>query len=272
MLLNEIQISQVRRELKRRREILIRLALDQSAQLDKLDRQEILRYLEQGLLPERPHSVPDLMKAFVNSCFTYAVLRNFCTSILGEIPTPETIGECLARVFGFGTFRLEETWLPEKLRSAAEEIQAREQYNLYSNEPRPRIIRVLIDGSAEMGRRLDEGLSAFYSSLDTVTHSAPEIIWKYAEDFSDRIYNVGPALVCDFLKEIGYSQFVKVDHHFKKQFPSLIHGGDACKKLSHKSHFILSLHLAERLGMTPYHLDKTLYQWGRYGELTRLVQ
>lgn len=272
MLFDEREVSQVRRELERRREILAKLARDQNAPLDKLDRQEIILYLERGLLPARPHAVTDLMKAFVKSCFSYAVLRNFCVSILGEIPTPETIGECLARVFNFGSFRLEETWLPIKLRSAAEQIQAREQYDLNSNEPRPRMVRVLLDGSAEMGRRLDKGISAFYTSLDKVTQRDPEFVWKYVEDFSDPIYNVGPALICDFLKEIGYSQFVKVDHHFKKQFPTLMYSGDDCKALSPKRHFILAQHLADRLGMTPYHLDKILYDWGRYGKLARLVQ
>jgi len=264
---DELQLPAIRAEMIRRREILVRLAKDPSAPMDKLDRQDIVLYLDQGAIPRRPESVPGLMKAFVKSCLTYSVLRRFCVSLLGEIPTPDTIGECLARVFCCQAFRVEQTWTPEGLRTAAEHIQAQAEYDLDSKIPRPRITRVLLDGSKEMHRRLARGMAGFYESVDQAVGRGPDVMWSWVLEFSQGIRNVGPALTCDFLKEIGYAQFVKVDHHFTNEFPSLIKAN--CEQLSSREHFVFSQRLARWIGMTPYHLDRILYEWGRCKSLVK---
>lgn len=261
----EHEIIQVRKELERRRGVLVGFAKNVNAKMDEIDRCEIIQYLDHLQLPIRPETAPELMKMFVKSCFSYSILRKFCVASLGEIPTLNTIDECLARIFNLDSFRLVDTWFPGNLKNVAEAIQKKHQFDLDSNEPRPRMVRVMIDGSTEMAKRLKTGLPAFYQPLDKVTKQDPELMWEYVLEFSKNIYNVGPALICDFLKEIGYSQFVKVDHHFKKQFPALIHNGSSCRKLSPRKQFIQSLSLAKKLEMTPFHLDKILYIWGKYG-------
>lgn len=264
MQIEENLISEISNELERRRKILIMNAKNRAFPMDKLDRADIVLYLEEGKLPERPDSIPGLMKAFIKSCFTYSVLRNFCRKkMLGEIPTPDTIPECLARIFNSNPFRLEETWYPDQLKKLAGEIQALRCFDLSSNKPESRMICVLLDGSTEMKKRLENGMPSFFSEIEKVTKSDSETIWKYVEDFSGAIYNVGPALISDFLKEIGFAQFVKVDHHFQKQFPTLFKIN--CGRMSPKQHFVLSQKLSERIKMTPYHLDRILYEWGRYG-------
>jgi hypothetical protein len=84
-------------------------------------------------------------------------------------------------------------------------------------------------------------------------------------DFSRPIQNVGPALICDFFKEMGFVRYVKVDHHFRKEFPELISGNTECNQ-NPKENFMLSQQIADSDGITPYHLDAILYLWGRYGK------
>ena len=91
-----------------------------------------------------------------------------------------------------------------------------------------------------------------------------------ALEVSKSINNVGVALVCDFLKEIGFTRFVKVDHHFKREFPELLSTSKTCKQ-SPKESFILSQELADSIGITPFHLTRSLYLWGRYGDKRNLT-
>ena len=88
-------IARVRTELERRRSLLVAVARNSNAPIDQLDREEILLYLGEGKLPVRPDSVPDLLRAFFSSCFTYAVLRKFCVAKFGRIPMRSTIGDRL---------------------------------------------------------------------------------------------------------------------------------------------------------------------------------
>lgn len=130
------------------------------------------------------------------------------------------------------------------------------------------MISVLLSGTQEMEKRLENGIDKFYQELDKINNSTTEEIWKYVSEFPKKIHNVGSALICDFLKDIGCDRFVKVDHHFKKEFPYLL-GLDDCKKLNSKEHFILSQELSNMIKMSPFHLDHLLYQWGRYKKYDR---
>lgn len=266
--IDQRQVVAVKEELARRREALIQLARSPSTPIDPLDRSEIVKYLAEGGRPERPEDVPSIMKAFLKSCYTYAVLRSFSTKILGEIPTPDTMPILLTRVFSEPAFKHDDTWLPPNLKDTALRIQEREHYDHTSREPRPRMIRVMLDGSEEMTKRLSQGLDNFFAALEQVSVSPPEEMWSFVKSFSRPIYHVGPALICDFIKEIGFLKFVKVDHHFLLQFSSLVPSlREGCSRLSNKEHFVLSQQLADAVGMEPYYLDRILYEWGRYGNL-----
>jgi thermostable 8-oxoguanine DNA glycosylase len=112
-------------------------------------------------------------------------------------------------------------------------------------------------------RKLKNGLASFYKELDEINNKPAKNIWDYLLEFPKNIHNVGSALICDFIKGVGYKNFVKVDHHFKKEFPQLL-GFANCDKLTAKEHFILSREITELLNISPFHLDHLLYQWGRY--------
>ncbi len=262
-MINKGELASVKNELIRRREILISFAHDPVFKMEKLDRECIVSFFEKWQLPKRPNSIPDLMKTFFTCCFTYAPLRKYLTNIAGGIPTPSMLPGCLSQIYDQKDFLNDEIWYPDKLHKVAMLIQKKEQFKLKSNQFKPRMIAVILDGTKKMGFKLNSGLDTFYDEVQRINLSPGDQIWKYVSAFPKNIYNVGPALICDFLKDLGFENFVKVDHHFKNEFPELI-GFDNCRKLSSKEHFILSLELAKFIKMSPFHLDHLLYQWGRY--------
>jgi len=126
----------------------------------------------------------------------------------------------------------------------------------------------LLTGTKVLDKELSRGLDAFYKKISNA--NTPIAMWDLATEISASINNVGVALICDFLKEIGFTRFVKVDHHFKREFPKLISSSKTCKQSSRES-FILSQELADSIGISPFHLDSILYMWGRYGDKKRQI-
>lgn len=261
--INQNEIKYVHAELMRRRDKLIRLAYDQNIQMDKLDRECIISFFEHWEIPKRPKNIPDLMKTFFTCCFSYAPLRKHLSSILGSLPTSSTLPSCLSIIYSENGFLIDQNWMPNKLHDIAVKIQQKENFDLKKIKFKPRMIAVILDGSMEMEKHLESGVEKFYQELKEINRSSGHEMWKFVSEFPRKIRNVGTALICDFLKDIGYDRFVKVDHHFKKEFPNLL-GLSDCKKLSSKVHFILSQDIANKLEISPFHLDHILYQWGRY--------
>lgn len=249
--------------------MLIALVHESAAPMEKLDRECIIEFLDKWETPPKPKSTILLMKTFFTSCFTYAPLRKYLSSVAGHILSPDCLPNCLAKIYSEKSFLHEHNWYPQEIYKIAGRIQQKEQFDLKSKQYKPRMIRVLLDGSKEMEQRLNHGINGFLKELDKTNEQSGAEIWKYVLEFQSNIYNVGTALICDFIKNIGYDRFVKVDHHFKKEFPELM-GYQSCKTLSPKEHFILSQEIADLLNMSPFHLDHLLYQWGRYKKLAGL--
>ncbi len=145
----------------------------------------------------------------------------------------------------------------------AKKIQLRENYDLSRKQFNPRIISVLLTGTIVLQKELSRGLDDFYQKISNANTPIP--MWELALEISRSINNVGVALICDFLKEIGFTRYVKVDHHFRKEFPELISASQTFRQSPMES-FILSQELADSVGITPFHLDAILYLWGRYGK------
>lgn len=67
--------------------------------------------------------------------------------------------ECLSDVFSTSAFLKDENWYCGPLHNLAKQIQNRNNYDLKSKQFKPRIIRVLLDGTLAMKPRLDEKCS-----------------------------------------------------------------------------------------------------------------
>lgn len=259
------RIHEIKNELNRRTKILIDLSHNPNFSMEPFERDRVQNLFEKHRAPEKPKTIEKLMKHFCVSSFSYAPLRNnFLKPLIGELPTTENIDKALCIAFENSEFSDEINWEPKRLGQLAKKIQNKLQYDLASKQFRPRIIAVLITGSEKMENELKQGLDSFYTRVGNCTD--PEEMWKYVNDSSKKITQVGPALYCDFLKEIGFIRYVKVDHHFKKEFPKLLDPKDNCRNMSFKKSFILSQEIADKVGMSPYHLDSLLYLWGRYGK------
>lgn len=263
----DLQFIKIQKELERRREILIRLSNDDSFIMSSVDRGLIKSLLERWEVPDRPSDIPTFMKQFCVSVFSYAPLRKYLTNLIGDIPMRDTIARALSLAFNENEFVPNSNWFPETLGELAAKIQVVNKYNLASKQFRPRIIAVLLSGTAKMAKELVNGLDNFYKMIPKVTE--PSDMWELVNDFSRPIKQVGPTLICDFFKEIGFTRYVKIDHHFKKQFPGILPPGWDCNKNT-KHSFILSQEIADKIGMTPFHLDFILYLWGRYGSKSRI--
>lgn len=251
-----------------RRDLLVRLAkddilIDPACPMDETDRIHIIAYLEREEIPEKPKTIEELMKVFASSCLSQAIIRRQLTRLLGRIPTPETIPECLEIMFGAPDFRKDRYWTPTALPNLLVGIQKQEDWpdrDLRSLRVKPRIIAILTDGCAFFQKKLQRGLAPFYKEISAAIENGPEATWKFANRFSASIRHVGPATVCDYLKNMGFPDFVRVEGHFRKEFPELINENN----MSQKQQFISSLVLCGEMDMRPFFFDHIMYQWGRY--------
>lgn len=258
------ELKTVKATLEERCQQLLLLADDPDSPMDPVDRTHIQLYLGERAVPVSPADWGGLLKRYASSCLSYSVIRKKLTSLLGAIPSEETIGTALDLLYGTKAFSEPTTWTPEGLLTAVESIQAQagwSEADLTSRTPEKRILAVLKDGARYFLRVCPHGdLQPFYAQVRMAVSKGAAAMWDFAEELGGAIRMVGPALASDFLKNIGFSDYVKIDHHFGNEFPALIDQAPRAPK----GLFIHSLRLAEALGVTPFFLDHLLYQWGRY--------
>ncbi len=254
----------IRTALDDRRTQLLALADAPDSPVDPVDRDHIQAYLGRQEVPVLPADFAVLLRRYASSCLSYAVIRKKLTGLIGAIPTEDTIGAALDRLYGTDRFATAETWSPAGLLTAVEAVQVREGWSesdLDSRTPKKRILAVLKDGARYLTDVCPNGdPEPFYARVRAAVARGPAAMWDFAETFAASIRMVGPALASDFLKNLGFADYVKIDHHFAKEFPALIADAPAAPK----GQFIHSHRIAMELGVTPFYLDHLLYQWGRY--------
>jgi hypothetical protein len=141
--------------------------------------------------------------------------------------------------------------------------------------------------------KLANGLNQFYAEIAAACEQGPNAMWAYAEEFAglnrynpDKIRNVRLALISNFFKEIGFTQFIKVDRQVKTKFPVLIdsvrqnilpelqsppeHYSDKkiFLRIQEISTKIFALEQEENLedtNMNPFMIDKIIYIHGAEG-------
>ena len=252
------QVQAIREELKRRKRILIAFAHDMSTPIDLIERAHILQYLAEEKLPGRPTDEIQLMKEFVSSALSINQppyrTRNRLTALLGEIPLANTIPLCLQKLTENSAFLTEENWRPIRLASLAKSTQEK---LAGTNRFEMDVLKTIAAIGDTMERELLPGITGFYDKISNVLTHGPEHTWSFLEDFTSDIPGVGPVLMADFLKNIGFTKFVKIDQRLKNEFPILVSEVGQ----GPKSMFIYSWHLCQELRMTPFVFDQILYQW-----------
>lgn len=259
---DEQLLTEIRTELARRQQLLIGLAHSPNSPMEVIDREGIINVFEKNLPPKKPTTIPELMKFFLTSCFSYSPLRKYLTRVTGHLPSQLELPSCLNKVYDEAAFLDDRNWFPLELARIAARIQSSQNFNLDSKQFKPRMIVVMITGGPPMAKRLSNGLEPFYLEVENACEN-PDKMWNYVTEFSAPIHQVGASLITDFLKDIGFDRFVKIDHHLKNEFPKLL-PSSSCRELSLKQQFTLAIDLSEKLGITPSKFDNLLYQWGRY--------
>ena len=180
-------LDEVKSEIERRVKILVAMANDPSVPMDRTDRRHIKLSLGEWSLPDRPDSIPLLLKHFVSSSLSYAVIRKQLTNLIGQIPTASTIAKCLELEFNESAFKSDDNWLPANLNDLAKRLQDRlglSDSDLMSKTLRPRVIVVLLDGSSVFETELRNGLDGFYSRVDAAANDGAESAWNFAAGFA----------------------------------------------------------------------------------------
>jgi len=252
-------ISEVSEELERRRKILVKLAHRQDVPMESVERDHIIRFLELKQYPEKPTTKTRLMKEFVSSVLSINQpphrIRNKLKSILGDIPLADTIPICLHKLYNEPGFLDEYNWMPASLAKYLADMDL----DITSGSQMKTDIRHTLLASAKvMEQALGQGIEMFYCEIESAIKRGPEYTWRFMEIFTRAIPGVGPGLMSDFLKNVGFPQFVKIDQRLKKEFPQLIVGVPT----DQKSMFIFAIELCQQLNMTPFLFDHILYQWG----------
>jgi hypothetical protein len=88
-------------------------------------------------------------------------------------------------------------------------------------------------------------------------------LWEFATEMSIGIRNVGTHLICDFLKESGYTEYAKMDVHLIRTMSEVLNA-NSCKDLTDFELFVTTLWVADKIKMTPYRLDKIQYIYDMY--------
>jgi hypothetical protein len=127
-------------------------------------------------------------------------------------------------------------------------------------KPRSRIVMTLATALPKIRDEMLPDPVGFLDRLDEVSRAHPGRAYDLAVAFGRDIAQMGPALVCNFFKELGLLHYVKVDVHIGNFMGELT----LERKLSPKDEFILSWLLAREAGMEPFFLDKILYVGGKY--------
>ena len=257
-MVEKVDFKSIRQELERRRKILVDRAHDSAFPMDEVERKHIIEYLEENDLPQRPSSEEQLLKEFVSSALSINQppfrIRSRLKKVLGEIVLGHSVDRCLSLLFVAQGFRGEANWTPSALWSFVETLKSSEW-----DDFRMHVLRTLASIAVVMQEALAGGLEVFYARIEEEVRKGPEKTWAFMQGFTEDIWGLGPVLMSDFLKNVGFSKFVKIDIHLKREFPELV----AVGKTDSRSMFIHAWRLCDQLNMTPFVFDHLLYQWGR---------
>lgn len=96
---------------------------------------------------------------------------------------------------------------------------------------------------------------SFYDHVDKRS-TDPDSMWALIKELDDQVMGIGPALACDFLKEVGVKQCGKPDLHVKRILSEL---GIISQKKDDRETFNALNEIASATGVAPVILDKLLW-------------
>jgi diadenosine tetraphosphate (Ap4A) HIT family hydrolase len=282
ILLNEInkeRIEQIKNEIQQKESWAINIAENQS-KLDKTHIEMVQDFIRDNKTPIRPETLNKLMIQFISSAFSYNRIRKQLRKInrekyhLDNYPIREDHKRILAYLLNEDRFLNEDYWHPQKLGQLIREIDNRGQYknlHIMSDYWLEHIMGILRTAPAKLIEFTNQNINEFYIRVDgmskrnfghNIVKKAQEL-WEFATELSIGIRNVGTNLMCDFLKECGFTDYAKMDVHMIKNMSEVLNVHNYSKLTDFES-FIVTQWLADKINMTPFRMDKIIYVYGVY--------
>lgn len=281
-LVNEIteeKIQQIKNEIHQKEAWLIFTAENQHV-FDKTHTEMVLDFIRDNKTPKRPETLNKLMIQFVSSAFSYNRIRKQLRKINREkfnddnYPIREDHKKILAFILKEDRFKDEDFWHPQKFESLVREVESEGQYkslHILSNFWLEHIMDILRTAPARLVEISNQDVNVFYDIVDNISKNdyghdsvkKAEELWGLAKELSIGIRNVGTNLMCDFLKESGFTDYAKMDVHLIRSMSEILNVNNYYK-LTDSESFIVTQWVAEKIRMTPFRLDKILYVYGVY--------
>jgi len=281
-LLNQVKeerIRQIESEIQQKESWVTDIAI-KGSRFDTTHTEMVLDFIRDNKTPKRPETLNKLMIQLISSAFSYNRIRRQLRKInrekfsIDNYPIREDHEKILAYLLDEERFKIEDFWHPQKLELLIRDVETEGRYKDYkiiSDYWLEHIMQILRTAPAKMIEISNENIAEFYKKVDDVCDKdyqqnvfrKSQNLWELTIEFSNGIRNVGSNLICDFLKESGFTQYAKMDVHLIRSMSEVINR-NTCHELSDFESFIVTQWLADNIKMTPFKLDKILYVYGVY--------
>lgn len=281
-LLNQIseeRKEQIKMEVQKKESYLLTVAQNGS-QLDETHRDMVLESIRDNKPRPRPESLNKLMVQLVSSAFSYNRIRKQLRKINREVfknpsfPVRENHEQILAYILNDKRLEDEVYWHPREFKELLKEIDKKGDYkhlNIISDYWLEHMMDTLRTAPTKLMELSNSDINKFYKKVDTVCNQQfgrdvfikAQELWEFATEMSKGIRNVGTHLICDFLKESGYTDYAKMDVHLIRSMSEILNANSS-KDLTDFELFVATLWVADKIKMTPYRLDKIQYVYDVY--------
>lgn len=247
---------------------------------DKTHKNMVLDFVKDRKTPVRPETINKLFIQFISSAFSYNRIRNQLRKLNREIfknpnyPIREDHLRILAYLLDDPRLKNEEYWHPLNFNKLISDLLAKGDYHklkIMSDYWLNHIIQILSTCPKRFAEFTLNDPILFYKKVDELinakktlnVYNRAENLWNFALFLSEGIRNVGVNLICDFLKECGFTEYAKMDIHMIRSMSEILKTNN-CKELDSFDSFLVAQWLSEKVEMTPFRLDKILYVFGKY--------
>lgn len=281
-LLNKIteeKIKQILNEIHQKELWLINTVENQQI-FDKTHTDMVLDFIRDNKIPERPKTINKLMVQLISSAFSYNRIRKQMRKInraefhADYYPIREDYCKILAFLLSENRFLDEISWHPINFESLVRKVESDGQFkslHILTNFWLEYIMDILHTAPAKLIEITNQDIDVFYNTIDNISNNdfghdiykKAKALWDFATQLSSGIKHVGTNLMCDFLKESGFTDYAKMDIHMIRSMSEVLNIY-SCSELSDFESFVVTQWLANKIKMTPFKLDKILYVYGVY--------
>jgi len=277
--ISDNRFEEIKKEVHGKESLLI-YAAETGGVFDKTHNDMVMDAIRDNKSPSRPETINRLMLQLISSAFSYNRVRNQLKRINKSkfhhdyYPILDDHKILLGYLLNDERFEDEDYWHPVRFKALIEEIKNKRKYeevHELTDFWLKYILDILSTAPTKLIEITNQNVNEFYRKVDDICNQGfnddiflkSEVLWRMATDFSIGIRNVGSNLMCDFLKESGFTDYAKMDVHLIRSMSEVLQVNEDDKLPDFES-FATTQWVANKMKMTPYRLDKILYVYGVY--------